>query len=75
MIDYFNKCQLLNFFPSSLPAPVPPSLSSPFLSDAKVIVVWLLNLSPSFSLLSPETSLVPVLLCQITVTQGKSLTA
>lgn len=74
MIEYFNNCHLLNFVSSSLLASLPPSLSSPFLSDAKVIV-WLLNSSPSFSLLSPKTSLVPVLLCQITVTQGKSLTA
>lgn len=61
---------------SCLPPPshLPPSLSSPFLCDAK-ISVWLLNSFPSFGFLSPKTSLVPVLMCQITVTQGQSLTA
>lgn len=66
VIASFNKCQLLNCVPSSLP-----SLSSPFLSAAKVLV-WLLSSSSSFSLPSPKTSLASLLLCQITVTRGQS---
>lgn len=60
---------VFNFVPSSLLSSLP--LSFPLLSDDKVIV-WLWNLSSSFSLSSPKTSLVPLFLCQITVTQGKS---